>query len=154
MSITVVDQEGEAAAVPPPTNKAPKADAQELETASGTPLLITLTGSDKETCDLDFTIVDGPANGALSVVSDAGCIAGHPTNTDSATSTYTPNDGFTREDRFTFLVNDGQEDSEPAAVSITVEANSVEPAAVPPPTNKAPKSGTRKSWRPPAAPRC
>ena len=79
--------------MPPPTNKAPKADAQELETASGTPLVITLTGSDKETCDLDFTIVDGPANGALSVVSDAGCVAGDPINTDSATLTYTPNDG-------------------------------------------------------------
>ena len=115
------ESELEAAAVPPPTNKAPKADAQELETASGTPLVITLTGSDKETCDLDFTIVDGPANGALSVVSDAGCVAGPPTNTDSATLTYTPNDGFSGEDSFTFLVNDGAQDSEPAAVSITVE---------------------------------
>jgi len=71
------------------------------------------------TCELTFTIVVGPANGTLSAVSDDGCVAGD-TNTDSATVTYTPNAGFTGEDRFTFLVNDGQEDSESVSVEIDV----------------------------------
>ena len=125
-------------------NKAPHADAQKLGTASGTPLAITLTGSDKETCDLAFTIVEPPANGTLSVVSDADCVAGDPTNTDSATVTYTANEGFSGKDSFTFLVSDGTEDSAPRSVDITVEAIIVEPAAAPAAANKAPKADAQK----------
>jgi len=103
-------------------NKAPEADEQELAAATDTPLVITLTGSDPETCELAFTIVESPTSGALSAVSDAGCVEGDPNtpNTDGATVTYTPDTDFAGEDSFGFLVNDGELDSDPAAVEIEV----------------------------------
>src|SRR5207245_892063 len=53
-----------------------------------------------------FSVVSNPANGALS---------GTPPNL-----TYTPDANFNGSDSFTFKVNDGELDSAPATVSITV----------------------------------
>lgn len=82
--------------------------------------MVTLTGSDPETCELTFSILEGPTNGELSGVTDADCAEGDP-NTDSAVVTYTRYAGFTGEDSFTFRANDGQEDGEPVYVEIAVE---------------------------------
>ena len=106
---------------PPPVNTAPTADAKTATTTAGTPVTITLSGSDPETCDLAFSIVSSPANGSLGPVTAAACASGSP-NTDTATLTYTPNAGFSGGDSFTYRVSDGTADSAAAAVSITVSA--------------------------------
>ena len=97
----------------------PVADSQEVQSSINTPVEITLTGSDTETCELTFSIVQGPANGILSGISDASCTEGDP-NTDSATLTYTPNADFVGEDSFIFQVNDGTQDSDEETVEIII----------------------------------
>ena len=103
----------------------PEADQQQVKTSINTPLEITLTGSDVETCEFTFTIVEAPANGTLTLsgITNAACTPGDP-NTDSATVTYTPDLGFTGEDSFTFEVMDGNGDSDTATVRIDVETDS------------------------------
>src|SRR5439155_1547407 len=83
--------------------------------------VITLSGSDAETCELTFTIVSGPLHGSLSSITPAACVAGSP-NSDTATVTYTPAADYNGPDSFTFKVNDGQCDSASATVSINVTA--------------------------------
>jgi hypothetical protein len=87
-------------------NDVPMADDQNVSTQENMPVDITLTASDVDGDTLTFEVVDGPTNGVLS---DSG-----------ATQTYTPNVGYTGPDSFTFRVNDGQEDSSVATVSISV----------------------------------
>jgi len=93
--------------VAPDSNTPPVAIAQSVTTAASTAKPITLTGSDPENDPLTFTIVSPPSHGELS---------GTPPNV-----IYTPQFGFSGDDSFTFKVNDGQEDSPPAMVVITVE---------------------------------
>jgi hypothetical protein len=87
-------------------NDPPVANPQSVATPHDTPVSIFLSGFDPEGSSLTFSIVTGPANGALS---------GTPPNV-----TYTPNTGFAGADSFTFRANDGALDGSPAAVSITV----------------------------------
>ncbi len=94
-------------------NDAPVANDQSVTTFLDLPVAITLTASDVENDLLTFTIVTGPANGTLS---------GTPPNV-----TYTPNTGFTGNDAFTFLANDGQLNSNTATVAITVDEEPVAP---------------------------
>jgi len=99
-----------------PVNDAPVANAQAVSTAEDTPKAITLTGSDVDTGDiLTFTVVTGPANGALSGTIPA--------------LTYTPNLNYNGADSFTFKVNDGTVDSAPATVTLTVTAVNDVPVA-------------------------
>jgi Zn-dependent metalloprotease len=105
---------------PPPPNTAPTADNKSVTTGFGTPLSITLSGSDQGTCELAF-VVSQPANGTLGSVTPATCTAGSP-NTDSASVTYTPNAGFSGSDSFTYTTNDGSLDSAAATVSIGVSS--------------------------------
>ncbi len=100
--------------VPPTANDASKTTNQD------TPVSITLSGSDPETCNLTFA-VSSPAHGSLGSVSTNPCSSGNP-NTDSASVTYTPDSGFTGSDSFTYTVSDGSNTSSPATVSITVNA--------------------------------
>jgi uncharacterized delta-60 repeat protein len=97
-------------------NDAPTANAQVVSTNEDTAKGITLTGSDVENDSLTFTVVTGPAHGALSGSAPA--------------LTYTPASNYNGPDTFTFKVNDGQADSAPAAtVSITVTAVNDGPTA-------------------------
>jgi hypothetical protein len=71
---------------------------------------VVLEGADPEADALTYTVVSEPSNGTLldpnngnSVVT-IGAIAGQ-------TLTYTPEDGFTSTDTFTYMVNDGVSDS-------------------------------------------
>jgi phosphodiesterase/alkaline phosphatase D-like protein len=89
-----------------PVNDAPVADDQAVSTQEGTPVAITLTGSDVDEDTLTFGVVDGPTNGVLSG--------------SGANLTYTPNAGYTGSDSFTFRANDGTADSNLATVSVTV----------------------------------
>lgn len=85
----------------------PVADDQNVFTIQETPIDITLTGFNEDGDALTFEIVTDPADGAIS---------GTAPNV-----TYTPDDGFSGMDSFTFRVCDGEACSDPATVSITVE---------------------------------
>ena len=86
---------------------APTADSQTVETDMNTAVSITLTGSDADGDELTFALQSNPRSGTLS---------GSAPNL-----TYTPNTGFSGTDFFTFTVNDGRTQSQPATVSITVK---------------------------------
>jgi hypothetical protein len=80
-------------------------------------LNIKLNANDADGDDLSFTIVDDPSNGQLGNV-----------NPSTNTVTYTPDEDYSGEDNFTFIVNDGTIDSNEATVSITVEEQQTEHA--------------------------
>ena len=84
----------------------PTAYSQTVTTNEDTSKAITLTGSDPEGSPLTYSIVSGPAHGALSGTGSA--------------ITYTPAADYNGPDSFTFKVSDGAFDSVPATVSITV----------------------------------
>lgn len=110
-----------------PVNDVPVAFAGSASTSSNTPVAITLSGHDLETCELAFVVAGQPAYGTISGPGTAACT---PTgqgavNSDTAPITYTPAAGFSGTDTFTFTVSDGIAVSTPATVTINV---------VPPPT--------------------
>jgi hypothetical protein len=87
-------------------NLAPVADEQNLTVFPDAAFDITLTGSDPEGSNLVYTVVDYPTNGLFVGVTNSW--------------TYTPTSGYQGADSFTFLVNDGKDDSALATVLITV----------------------------------
>lgn len=89
-----------------PANDAPVVDDQEVSTGFEVAVDITLTGTDIDGDELTFAVVDAPANGTLSGI--------------APDLSYTPDDGFSGSDSFTFKANDGTVDSELATVDITV----------------------------------
>ncbi len=94
-------------------NNPPKANGQSLMTQEDTALPIVLTGSDADGETLTFSIVNGPANGALT-----GLTQMPPT---SAGVTYTPNGDYNGPDSFVFRADDGNAGSATAVVNITVK---------------------------------
>ncbi|GEM_PF-1676346 len=98
-----------------PVNDAPTANGQTLAVDEDTALPITLTGSDIEGDPLAFAVTTPPAHGTLS---------GSAPNL-----TYTPDANYNGPDSFTFTVNDGDLDSAPATVSITVNPVNDAPVA-------------------------
>ncbi len=88
-------------------NDIPVAKSMQVGTDENRALSITLFGTDKETQTLNYTIVDAPQHGSL-------------TGTVPALQ-YTPQPGFSGSDSFTYLVNDGVADSQPATVVIQVQ---------------------------------
>ncbi len=88
-------------------NDVPVATAQSLTTAEDTALPITLSGSDIETSTLTYTLVTPPVNGTLSGI--------------APDLTYTPNADANGPDSFTFVVNDGTDDSPATTIDITVD---------------------------------
>ncbi len=101
------------------SNTAPSAAAGSATTAAGTPVTVTLHGSDAESCNLTFAITTSPTHGSLGTVSNVGCVAGSP-NTDTATVVYTPAGGYTGPDAFGFTVTDGGGLTSTATISLTV----------------------------------
>jgi hypothetical protein len=89
-----------------PVNDAPIAQDQTLSTEVNTPIAITLQGSDVEGDSLTFIIVDPPLQGSLT---------GTPPDL-----TYSPNTDFIGSDAFTFIVNDGELESQPAMVNLAI----------------------------------
>ena len=110
----------------PPTVDDVTAPAVEEDSQVG--VVVTLSGSDAEVCELTFAIVGPPADGSLSVITDASCTTGSP-NTDTATVTYTPNANFFGDDSFTYSVNDGTMTSLSATVTVPVDAVNDPPVA-------------------------
>jgi RHS repeat-associated protein len=97
-----------------PINDPPFASSQSAQTDEDTPITLVLTGSDIENSPLTFAILTPPASGTLGAVTSA------PNNT--ATVTFTPAQNFSGASSFTFKTNDGDRDSLPASVSLTVRA--------------------------------
>jgi len=91
-----------------PINDQPIAYPQSVETSVNTSVEIFLTGSDVEGDVLTYSVQSEPSHGDL---------AGTAPNL-----TYTPDTGYSGEDSFTFVVNDGQENSEPATIMINITA--------------------------------
>ena len=84
--------------VQPPPNKPPIAQAGIATIIQGTPKDIKLNATDPDTDydQLQFSIVNPPQNGQLGEI-----------NQESQSVSYTPNEGFTGSDTFTYMVNDG-----------------------------------------------
>ena len=99
-----------------PVNDAPVADSKTLTTTEDNGTTVNMTGSDVDGDALNYIIVNPPAHGTLSGVSFYGLV-------------YTPAADYSGEDSFTFKTNDGALDSNPATVSITVEAVNDAPSA-------------------------
>jgi len=108
-----------------PGNQAPAAANGSASTVVGTPVTVTLSATDDATCELAFSIVQGPAGGTLGAIQNQSCVPGAP-NGDTAQVTYTPDAAGAFS--FTYKANDGSADSNIATVTITVD--DVEP---PPP---------------------
>jgi len=106
----------------------PAAAAASATTTAGTPVTITLSGSDIDTCELTFATFTLPASGVLGGLVDGPCTAAGGGGTDAATVVYTPNAGFTGTDTFTYQVSDGTSPSAPATVTISVNPVTPPPA--------------------------
>jgi surface-anchored protein len=94
-----------------PVNDPPVADDKNLSTPQETALPITLTGSDIENDPLTFNVIDLPVHGNLTG--------------SGANRIYTPANGFTGTDSFTYRVNDGSLNSSLATVTINVTPENV-----------------------------
>ncbi len=90
-----------------PVNDPPVANPQSTSTNENTPKSITLVATDIDSTALTYSIVSPPSNGSIS----AGT---------GSTRTYTPTNGYSGSDSFTFRANDGTTNSNTATVSITV----------------------------------
>ncbi len=97
-----------------PVNDRPVAQSQISSTPESTPKEIVLVGTDVEGSPLTY-VVNPPAHGD---------VTGTAPNV-----TYTPDTGFSGQDSFTFKVNDGALDSDPATVTIDVGAVNDAPVA-------------------------
>ena len=101
----------------PTENSAPVALNSSATATLEQPTDIKLEVSDNENNQLHLTIVNQPQFGTLGEM-----------NTTTNTVTYTPNpDAIAGFDSFTYTVNDGTVDSQPATVSITLEGISNQP---------------------------
>ncbi|HRT57120.1 MAG TPA: Ig-like domain-containing protein [Candidatus Paceibacterota bacterium] len=99
-----------------PVNRPPVALPQTVTVLVNSLKVVTLSGTDPDDDPLTFEVVAGPTNGVL---------AGTP-----PTLTYTPNPAYVGPDAFLFSVSDGALESEPALVTIRVEAEPGEPTAI------------------------
>jgi hypothetical protein len=89
-----------------PVNDAPGADTQSITTSEDTAINPILSGSDVEGSPLTFTIIAGPIHGTLSGI--------------SPNLTYIPKANYSGSDSFSFKVNDGSLDSQPATIAILI----------------------------------
>lgn len=87
-------------------SSAPIAEDATYTTTVDTPVSTPLVASDPDGDALTYTVVDEPSEGTLSG--------------DAPNLTYTPADGYEGQDTFTFLANDGSEDSDVATVTVNV----------------------------------
>ena len=103
-----------------PVNDLPQAQPVDVDTDEDTSVDILLGGRDLDgPQDLQFDLVEPPLHGELSLPQSAR--AQEPDlQTFTQTVTYTPGENFFGQDRFTYIVHDGEGDSDPATVRILV----------------------------------
>ena len=94
----------------PPANRPPVATDDSGATVEGTPVTIAVLANDSDPDGGDTVTLSGAVHGAN------GTVAVNP----NGTVTYTPNNGFTGGDVFTYTVSDGHGGSDSGAVSVTV----------------------------------
>ena len=86
---------------------APVALPQRVELDEDTQLSVALTGSDVEGSPLTFSLIGPPAHGSV-------------VKSGLSNALYTPNADYDGEDTFTFVVNDGANQSAPGVVTVVV----------------------------------
>lgn len=91
----------------PPVNTKPEATAQSVMTETDTTVNGQLEGSDADGDSLIFSLSQDVMYGVLTVNSDG-------------SFSYTPDNGYTGTDQFSFVVSDGSATSDPAIVDITI----------------------------------
>ena len=100
----------------PAANNPPVANNQLITLVEDNTKAITLSATDADSGDtLTYSIVTPPGNGTLSGT--------------GANKTYTPTANYSGSDSFTFVVNDGKENSNIATVSITITPVNDSPSA-------------------------
>ena len=87
-------------------NDLPVVGSQSVTTRKNIPVSITLAGTDVENSPLTFTVASGPAHGSVSI--------------SGATAIYTPATNYLGSDSFTFVANDGANDSSPGQIDLTI----------------------------------
>ncbi|WP_415283126.1 Ig-like domain-containing protein [Candidatus Nitrososphaera sp. FF02] len=90
-------------------NQPPVANGQSVGVNENSSVSITLAGSDPEGQPITFHTVSAPQHGVLSLV-----------NPQTRAVTYTPYGYYDGPDSFTFVTNDGNSDSAPATVNVSV----------------------------------
>lgn len=110
VSRTVIVSEAEEVA-----NTKPTAEAQSVTHDEDTSMGVTLSGVDTDGDLLTYKITQEPTHGSVVL---SGNVA-----------TYTPYANYFGDDSFTFIVNDGKIDSEPATVNLTVNGVNDAPVA-------------------------
>jgi hypothetical protein len=100
-------------------NQPPVAADQEFTTDEKTAVDLVLNAKDYDGDKLSFKVLDNPSHGVLN---------GTPPNLQ-----YVPNGGSSVSDSFTFLANDGMDDSNVAKVSIVIKARTLFCPGSPPP---------------------
>jgi hypothetical protein len=93
----------------------PVAYSQEVSTTAGTPLTVTLTGSDADGDTLGWAIVEPVTGGTVVYTSKPG-------TTNTIDVVFTPNAGFTGTASFRFYATDGSAAGNTATVNINVAA--------------------------------
>ncbi len=93
-------------------NPPPVAENQRITTTSDNPADITLKATDPDGDAITYAIVSDPKSGTITEF-----------NKNTGSLVYTPNKGFTGQDKFTFKANDGSADSDTAQVIVTVTIN-------------------------------
>jgi RHS repeat-associated protein len=98
-----------------PPNKPPQADPQDVQTDEDAAVNITLTATDPNGDPLTFNILDNPDHGTLSG--------------SAPDLLYTPDPNYFGSDAFLFEAHDGETNSNPATISITVNPVNDAPVA-------------------------
>ncbi len=103
-------------------NDIPVAESQGYTVDQGVLVKIGLFGSDVETdsLELDYRIVVQPSDGQLT----------RPLNSTVRDFEYTPNAAFAGNDSFTYVVNDGEQDSPEATITLTIRSTNKKPRAI------------------------
>ncbi|MBD3668861.1 MAG: cadherin-like domain-containing protein [Kangiella sp.] len=91
----------------PPVNTKPVAVSQSVITETDTTVNGQLEGTDDDGDSLTFSVSEDVMYGVLTVNSDG-------------SFSYTPDNGYTGSDQFSFVVSDGSATSDPAVVDITI----------------------------------
>ena len=101
-------------------NDAPVANGQLVVANEDTPLTIVLSATDIDSQSLNFRIVSNPSKGTLSDISAPNCLTSDGGANCTAAVLYIPMLDQNGSDGFTFIVSDGNLDSNVAGISITV----------------------------------
>ncbi|WP_121970207.1 Ig-like domain-containing protein [Leptolyngbya sp. BC1307] len=94
---------------PTPANRVPVAGNDSATTQAGTPIIINVMGNDSD-----------PDGDSLSIAGVSGAANGTVSSNTNGTLTYTPKDGFSGNDSFSYSISDGKGGSATATVGVVV----------------------------------